>query len=474
MATRIQPIWPDSNQYVHTLRHLYALQERWDLIIAGLPDCEALARTAGCTDSSLKPRDRNSFNRACASCRTRVLADHNTLYAPAYFAAIEAPCETLPVEDRCTGILGKNGVLTIVTPARAVRTAYRVVPIGPGGTVTQDDFLHAGRWHLHDLAMLAAKAKDAKMTAAQSWTEMIEADLTPLLAGHRQGTLSAAQTYRLLVLLGRCAQLGTAPLQLAQRLGLDDLQQGLAALLARVTLPDPAKLLDALQANLEDDSEPQAGLFGSLINLDNLLTVWELSGKRKPAEKLARSAVSRLLGHPDRAQALAQWAQRRLVATPRTSPVRQLWQAVAQEIAATAPQAGIWELLVSVLAWQPVKSGLQLSLAAPRGTVEPLERSWFDCYQEGEELIVQVRLPTGQRLRGTPHLALVSAEDVRNLPVQVKHTQPGGVWLSLGTEDQLAKSLAQASAALGVTMDQLESVHIQLALEPEADEEHKG
>lgn len=312
------------------------------------------------------------------------------------------------------------------------------------------------------------------MTAAQSWTEMIEADLTPLLAGHRQGTLSAAQTYRLLVLLGRCVQIGTAPSQLAQRLGLEDLQQGLAALLARVTLPDPAKLLDALQANLEDDSEPQAGLFGSLINLDNLLTVWELSGTLKPAEKLARGAVALLLSHPDRAQALAQWAQRRLVATPRTSPVRQLWQSVAQEIEHTAPQAGIWELLVSVLAWQPVKSGLQPSLAAPRGTVEPLERSWFDCYQEGEELIVQVRLPTGQRLRGTPHLALVSVGEVRNLPVQVKHAQPGSVWLSLGTEDQLAKSLAQASAALGVTMDQLESVHIQLALEPEADEEHKG
>jgi hypothetical protein len=202
----------------------------------------------------------------------------------------------------------------------------------------------------------------------------------------------------------------------------------------------------------------------------------ELRGDTNVANQTAESAVAMLAQYPERVRELGSVAMAQLEVLPAHAIARRLWKTVGQTEAASGALnlvGGVVRRIISLLEWAPVMQALQPRLAAPRTKVQPLERSWFDCYQDGAELIVQVQLPPGQHLRGTPQILVLSAAGTRSLPVQIKLEKPGSVWLSLGTEEQLARSLGQAREALGATPEQLEGVHIELELEPEADADRR-
>ncbi len=472
-AAPVTPIDEPKSQYLHVTTHLYAASERWDLVVLGLPNCRVEALAEGCAEAHLEPNNHNRFERACDSCKAQIYVHHDRHMAPAYVEAARTFVESAPLRKGCTGYVGRNGVLVIVGPRRIVTTAYRNPPSG-GRRNSNEDYV---KEMIHVLRRKAARAQETNMNPRQHRAAFLATELRPLLAKFADGTHDPNDAYWLLVLVAQAAQVAADSAELQALLYQAERAQVATTLQKQVKQPEPATLLASLRQELSSTVDPQGTLEDALFELDDWLALCELRGDSSSAQQVAMRAVAMLAQYPDRVRDLGTLAIAQLDVLPAQAFARGLWQTVAQADAASGALSligGVVQRIISLLEWATVLQALRPKSAAPRVKGEPFEGSWFDCYQVGTELIVQVQLPAGQRLRGAPQLTLLSAEGTRSLPVQVNLQKPGSVWLSLGTEEQLAKSLGQVREALGVTVEQLESVHIQLELEPEANAERDG
>ncbi len=471
-ATVASPIDDHKSQYLHVTKHLYAALERWDLVVLGLPDCHAESLAAGCAEAHLDPGNHNRFERACDSCKAQIYAHHDNHMAPAYLEAARTFVESAPLSNGSTGYVGSNGVLVIIGSRRVVTTAYRDPPKG-GKRDSNDDFV---KEMIRVLRRKTAHAQEAKMNARQRRAVFLTTELRPLLAKFSEGTCDPNDAYWLLVMLAQAAHVAVDWAELQTLLQQAERAHVVASLQEQVKPSSPTVLLASLQQELNSSLDPQGTLEDALFDLDDWLALCELRGDSSEANQVANRAVDMLAQFPDRVRELGTLAIAQLDVLPAHATARRLWQTVGQTETASGALHLVGRVvrrIISLLEWAPVMQALQPRLAAPRTRVQPLERSWFDCYQDDAELIVQMQLPPGQHLRGTPQILLLSAAGTRSLPVQIKLEKPGSVWLSLGTEEQLAKSLGQAREALGVLPEQLEDVHIQLELEPEADADRR-
>lgn len=160
------PIRTEPRRFEHVLLHLYAPDERWDMIIRDLPPApRTRAIAAGCSSEEVRtPRD-SSFDRASAPCRRLVLEDHDRFYAPQYLAAVASAVHPrrhgLQLDPPAEVFAGDNGVVTVVSTQGVnrghVTTAFRVRPRGqPPHRARPEDFVTAAVNRMKDLTAFSA------------------------------------------------------------------------------------------------------------------------------------------------------------------------------------------------------------------------------------------------------------------------------------------------------------------------------
>lgn len=167
------------------------------------------------------------------------------------------------------------------------------------------------------------------MSASTVWYTNANKELRRLMEQHEKQPLTGGDAWRALVLNGRLAQSLKA-----EGAAQDDELAGVLsktvclALSSQCSYPEPHLLLEELELELRSEEDPLGPLLDSLLNLDDLCTVYFLFSRKAETEQLIELVSALLSLFPERLHSLSEWAHSRLQTLPDGLELAAMWEEV--------------------------------------------------------------------------------------------------------------------------------------------------
>ncbi|AKI98930.1 hypothetical protein ATI61_106311 [Archangium gephyra] len=295
------------------------------------------------------------------------------------------------------------------------------------------------------------------MSTSIPWLDSALAELDALERRHIERGLDPGSAFRVLALCARVdqAQAAGKEVSLPERLRSLGAQVEPAAHISRENT-----LLARLDALLAGEDDPFGELLDVLLDIDDVASVEDARGRANAAQRMVQLANAYLALHPLRAGALGGYADRRLELLPANASIRELWEHVARAAGEAAVEAlpPLTPRPISVMqqrlarrlraarkleedvSQSPVLKWLYAPAAADRRDEAPegfAEESLVGVYREGNELTVQVNLPSGTTAAGPIEIHVSTRERTVTWAFPITKASRRTAIARLGTVEEL-------------------------------------
>lgn len=300
------------------------------------------------------------------------------------------------------------------------------------------------------------------MSTLVPWIASAQEELLELEQQSADERLDPASAYRVLVLCARLAQARDAGWEVQLPSPWQELAARVAPTAAR---PDSRLLLSRLDSLLFSDDEPFGELFDVLLAVDDMASVDEAQGRAEDARELAHMADAFVSLARARVRALVGPAEHRLETLPSNASIRMVWSTVARVATEAASQAQpdpgslarrrLLARLRKLRVEEEVSEApamVQLAAAAA-ADVHSEEQATFEgrevgVYIEGDQIVVQVELPTGMQAAGDLRLRIDARERSTLWRFPIKSDSRRAIIAHLGTLQALRERLSREGVSL--------------------------